>query len=90
MKWFERRTYGYGWVPVSWQGWASLFLVIVSIIFSGLSTTFAPTVPIALISILQIFISVALLIAICIASGPSPKWQWGVATKSVSKKSKNK
>jgi hypothetical protein len=20
--WFERKRYGYGWVPISWQGWS--------------------------------------------------------------------
>lgn len=85
-QWFERKSYGYGWTPVTWQGWLSTFLVILSIIFSGLSTTFAPTLPIALISILQVIISVGLLMAICTATGPTPKWQWGTAGKSGKRK----
>ncbi len=28
--WFKRKTYGWGWTPVSWQGWlVTLGLVVV-------------------------------------------------------------
>src|SRR5262245_12007807 len=33
--WFKRRTYGWGWVPATWQGWLTL------LIFLGVSSGFS-------------------------------------------------
>lgn len=77
--WFVRKTYGWGWTPATWQGWA-----IIGVYFGGVasiilkadqaneSTKYVTnniTIPIAVLT-------VALLI-ITYLTGEKPKWQWG-------------
>ena len=78
--WFRRRSYGYGWRPITWQGWLVTLLTIVSILCSGAFVKQFPTNLVAIYSIIQIFISVIVLIFVCVASGPTPTWQWGHPT----------
>lgn len=77
--WFIRKTYGYGWVPASWQGWASMVVYTALIVFavvrhdansySGSDTLYAAVPEFALYT--------ALLIILCIWKGEKPRWQWG-------------
>jgi len=73
--WFKRKQYGWGWFPVTWQGW------IITLLFIGITT--APTFiyPKEVhdhIVIFLIYVSVLScgLIYICMKTGESPKWQW--------------
>ena len=77
--WFKRKLYGWGWVPVRWQGWVVIILFVVITIWnfqridavqhSG-SDTLINFIP-------QTFILVLILLAICWKKGESPKWMWG-------------
>jgi hypothetical protein len=76
-EWFVAKEYGYGWRPASPQAWFCVAIVFVDIILNGILVTRYPTKEIALLSMSQILIAVALLFAISYATGPSPKWRWG-------------
>jgi len=78
-KWFVARTYGYGWYPITWQGWAIVFLVVIDIVFSSLAITLSyyPTLISVLFLSLQEIVVIILLIIICNLTGPKPKWRWG-------------
>ena len=78
--WFRRKTYGWGWTPITWEGWLVTFVVLVIPLIIRLSAkayglekstqyfyTWA-SVPILLMS----------LILICFRYGEKPKWQWGL------------
>lgn len=78
--WFRRKTYGWGWTPITWEGWlvtaiaiAIPFLVKFLANYVGADRdaqhfyTYA-TVPV-------IFMGLTL---ICFRYGEKPKWQWGV------------
>ncbi|MDO8564383.1 MAG: hypothetical protein Q7R88_00100 [bacterium] len=81
--WFKRKLYGWGWMPVRWQGWA--VLVIFAVLFtlnvlrldagshsvSDARVMFAPST----------VILVLILIGICWKTGEKPKWQWGLPKK---------
>lgn len=84
--WFRRRRYGYGWRPITWQGWLATLLTLISILLSGAFVSLFPTQSVSWYSIIQISISVIMLIMLCNASGPSPKWQWGDGSNNNSKK----
>lgn len=78
--WFKRRRYGYGWTPVTWQGWLTviLFLVIVlsesAVLRDMPRNTLSPEV----IVYLSLFlVSTLLLVVISSKKGPSPRWRWG-------------
>ncbi len=77
--WFKAKTYGWGWTPVTWQGWAVLALYIAGLFFNGLFVSQNPQSLNGLffhffpnIIILTIF-----LITICYVTGEEPRWRWG-------------
>ena len=78
--WFRRKTYGWGWTPITWEGWFVTLLVIVipiairltlkALEFERTTQYFYAwaSVPILLMG----------LTLICFRYGEKPKWQWGV------------
>ena len=77
--WFKRKIWGWGWTPVTWQGWATLFLYIsaIIIIFKNVDAKSHSNSD-TLIGTAPLFIVVTtLLIFICYRKGEKPKWQWG-------------
>lgn len=76
--WFKRKTYGWGWYPVAWQGWLVLGLYVA--IMFALSSTLDDSSPdreVFFILVLPFLILTTALIRICYATGESPRWQWG-------------
>ncbi|MFA6236978.1 MAG: VOC family protein [Bacteriovorax sp.] len=84
--WFRRKTYGWGWTPITWQGWAvtALFVAIplfIKLITKSLDLTkneqnfyvFA-TLPLVLVG----------LVLVCLRYGEKPRWQWGIKTTKLS------
>lgn len=77
--WFRAKLYGWGWTPVSWQGWVltMIYLVLIAREFlnvdktshSGSDTLIAFALPF-------IFITV-LFLSICWTKGERPRWRWG-------------
>ena len=77
--WFKRKLYGFGWVPVSWQGWLATFLYVGFIVYdfmkidknshSGSDTLIAFAPHFILVTVVFSFI--------CYKTGQKPKWQWG-------------
>lgn len=79
--WFKRRRYGYGWTPVSWQGWLVIIVFIVIVVSGSVVLGDTPRNTLsseALIYVALLLIAVILLIFISSKKGPSPKWRWGV------------
>lgn len=80
--WFKAKLYGWGWVPVRWQGWLILFVYIGLIFTLAISREkYIPGNPDSgsnfLTFALPIIILTALLIFICYKKGEKPRWQWG-------------
>lgn len=79
--WFKRRRFGYGWTPVTWQGWllmiVFLAVAIVSaiIIFPGKSQR--PTTNETLLFLAITVVDLAVFLKITLAKSPAPKWRWG-------------
>lgn len=76
--WFKRKLYGWGWTPVTWQGWAVIFAYIVLVTAFSLTidnnsspreVAFTFAIPVTLLTIT--------LIRICYKKGETPRWQWG-------------
>lgn len=69
--WFKRKLYGWGWTPVTWQGWAVLVLYILFLTRAfGEGETFSSFSP-------GLVVVTVFLILICYATGEEPRWQWG-------------
>ena len=79
--WFKRKRYGWGWVPVTWQGWLLvlgeiLFLLVIShlLLKDVPRNTYHPNL---LIFNILLLVSVIITVAITYKKGPQPKWRWG-------------
>jgi len=80
--WFKARSFGWGWTPVSVEGWVVVvvFLVLVlagTAIFmyqirGGVDQGLATVLYLAWVALL-----VGALIAIGYATGEPPRWRWG-------------
>lgn len=80
--WFKRKLYGWGWVPVLWQGWAVIAAFLLYIVWVAMNTTFpvgdkSPT-PEMYWYLGKISFGVIVLIAVCFWKGEKPRWQWGI------------
>ena len=79
--WFKRRRYGYGWLPVTWQGWTVL-LVFGAVLIGG-GEVLLKNAPRHVYSdaagayLALVLISTAVLVVIAYKKGPAPKWRWG-------------
>lgn len=77
--WFKAKDYGWGWYPITWQGWFTLILYTVYLIFG---TT--PTLPVYYM--IEVLSSTTILILICFLTGEKPEWRWGKNKPTRSKK----
>lgn len=80
--WFKRKLYGWGWTPVTWQGWIVIF-VYVALVFlfaSNIDDT-SPVREVIFTFILPVTALTIVLLRICYRKGEKPKWQWGLPKK---------
>lgn len=76
--WFKRKTYGWGWTPVTWQGWSlTLLYVVLLLAFALTLDNSSPVREVVFMFILPTTFLTITLIRICYWKGEKPKWQWG-------------
>lgn len=80
--WFKAKSYGWGWMPSSWQGW--LIIAIYAIFITGATSWVTKRAgggfierSGVIIFIGVIILATAILIGICYAKGERPRWRWG-------------
>lgn len=80
-KWFKQHDYGYGWTPITWQGWLTLAAYIVLIVAGLDKLRPDESKKITFMGILKFAGWVVLwtlaLFRICLVTGGKPKWRWG-------------
>ncbi len=77
--WFKAKRFGWGWTPVSWQGWlltimyvfflVELALTVDQTAHSASDEIFSFAVPFVCITVL--------FLVVCYAKGEKPGWRWG-------------
>jgi len=77
--WFKAKMYGWGWTPISWEGWVITILYVITIVqygwsadkwaHSGSDTPLNFAIPFV--------INTIFLLIICYAKGEKPEWRWG-------------
>jgi hypothetical protein len=72
--WFRAKRYGYGWgLPLTWEGWAVLLAwSAVVVVGSAMLAGFGRWWAFALFCIVMM----AIIAAICRATGEPPRWRW--------------
>ena len=80
--WFRARDYGWGWTPVSTEGWLVMLVFVAAISFgawwftSSLRSGADPQRA-TILFLVWVAVAVAALIAIAWATGERPRWRWG-------------
>ena len=77
--WFKQKLYGWGWVPVRWQGWAFLWIwIALFILFFIKIDNKSHSVSDTIIGlIIPYILMIILLFLVCYGKGEKPKWNWG-------------
>jgi hypothetical protein len=70
--WFRRKLFGWGWTPVSVEGWLSLGVYLLVVLGFHAVRNASPT-----LSFLGIAAATGGLVALCLFKGEPPTWQWG-------------
>lgn len=71
--WFRRKLYGFGWVPATWEGWLTILIFVVGLVYSVQKAVRGNVDYWIIIAILVI-----LLMIVGYLKGEKPKWQWGL------------
>ncbi len=79
--WFRAKIYGWGWYPVTWEGWAVTFgyiglFVIGEVLFMQQVMEDSTKLIFTTYALYVISITV-LLLWICYKTGEKPRWRWG-------------
>lgn len=78
-KWFEEKHYGWGWMPITWQGWGIVFIyagsVYLEVVRIG-SAAVSAREALGALSPRLVGMTI-LLIAICWLTGGTPRLRWG-------------
>jgi len=73
--WFKRKLYGWGWVPVRWQGWL-VVAIGVALLFAGVWVGETDDAPGA--ALLGFLLMIGLIFTFGYWKGEKPRWQWGM------------
>lgn len=82
--WFRAKYFGWGWFPITWQGWLTLLLYVAAIYESASVYThhfqkdFRPEWFETLVFAVAVLVYSAIFIKICYLRGEKPGWRWGL------------
>lgn len=78
--WFRRKTYGWGWTPITWEGWAvTAIVVIIPIIIKYFTRELDLSRGVQnFYTLASLPILLMALIWVCFRYGEKPRWQWGI------------
>jgi len=77
--WFRNKLYGWGWYPVTWEGWLAIlaFVGYITILITAFALYL--TTPGGIVLFLGgTLAGVLLLLAVCVMKGEKPVWRWGI------------
>lgn len=76
--WFKRKLYGWGWTPVTWEGWAvTIAYVLLVAAFALTIDGNSPKNEVAFTFILPLILLTITFMSIAYKKGEKPRWQWG-------------
>lgn len=76
--WFKRKIYGWGWTPVTWQGWLATAVYVALIILFGLTIDEnSHTREVVFTFLLPATLLTITFVRVLYKKGERPKWQWG-------------
>lgn len=72
--WFKAKLYGWGWVPVRWQGW---LVIAIGLAFAVIGVYIGEIDDAPGAGGLGILLMLALILTFGYWKGEKPRWQWG-------------
>jgi hypothetical protein len=76
--WFKRKLFGWGWTPVTWQGWLVIAVYIALVILFAMTINDnSPPREVAFTFVLPVVLLTVLLIRIAYRKGEKLGWEWG-------------
>lgn len=77
--WFRAKTYGYGWTPVTWQGWlvTGAYVALTLGTLAVINTLSLSEAQASLIFVPFALVYTFLLFFICVRTGEKARWRWG-------------
>lgn len=80
--WFRAKVYGWGWVPVRWQGWVVVLVYVALLLLSAFTIDESSSSrEVVFTFFLPLVLLTGALIRIAYRTGERPHWQWGVPDK---------
>lgn len=88
--WFKRKPYGWGWTPVTREGWFVIVVFILLIVGNAwrLDITHSDGTMVNTF-VMETLLPLVLLVLIAYKTGEKPKWQWRLPHKRENKKDKD-
>ena len=77
--WFKAKTYGWGWYPSSWQGWVTVGMYVIYMVYraQAMTTMFDTASSAVFRYFFELMIPTAILLLVCYKTGERPYWRWG-------------
>lgn len=77
--WFKAKNYGWGWYPITWQGWLVLvgYIGILQYRVVTVHQMFDTVSSFSWRLFFEVIFITIPLIVICYAKGEKPEWRWG-------------
>lgn len=73
--WFKAKRYGYGWIPITWEGWTVivLYATLLGWIITGIEHTKGGVT----YFVIKVFALTLVLIFVGYKKGERARWRWG-------------
>lgn len=78
--WFKVKRYGYGWYPATWEGWTTVVVFLIAVLWltTRVESYAASRADFFFYYVLPLGALISLLIALSFRYGEKPlKWRWG-------------
>ena len=76
--WFKAKKYGWGWQPITWEGWLTVigYLAIATVLALQLNEGDS-LLQVMSTFVVPMILLIFVLITLCYERGEKPKWSWG-------------
>jgi hypothetical protein len=74
--WFRAKEYGWGWYPISWEGWINIGIFVIAYVFSLVWLLNQKSILNVIAGIVIILFLFAVLFFLCYKKGEKPGWRW--------------
>lgn len=77
--WFKAKWYGWGWMPVRWQGLVVVLAYLAVVVTPGILLAQGLMVEEQFVWVITpvTIVATVVLVGICLAKGERPSWSWG-------------